>query len=103
MMRDTSVSRELSTETAHTRPSRSAPHRRSASVRDAALIAGLPISGTLPPVWQTFAQSETHLSQINTLGPATSLRTSNWDLPQNVQRDSTFGDVSVAEGSVMST
>src|SRR5262245_57975457 len=30
-------------------------------------------------------QSSTHSSQINTVGPAMSLRTSCWDLPQNEQ------------------
>ncbi len=30
-------------------------------------------------------QSSTHSSQMNTVGPAMSLRTSCWDLPQNEQ------------------
>src|SRR5713101_1919154 len=40
--------------------------------------------------WMMSLHSSTHSSQMNTVGPAMSLRTSSWLLPQNEQKSEVF-------------
>src|ERR1700693_2754764 len=44
--------------------------------------------------WMMSLDNSTHSSQMNTVGPAISLRTSCWFLPQNEQKRVFFGSLS---------